>query len=268
MRIRPLDFGVDRESPYFLASRPTFRAAVGDADIDRIVAVRSRVSQAHPTGAPTTADNPLQQCVAFTRRAGPARIVATDIVRKLPSVRHELVPVEISRVGILETDRPILRRDGHRPDPVAAGLPPQRVRASPAIDVGASIGRVLQDVDHAGAIRRSPDNVMGRRTVKRSHRKQQVSPAQISHDGLGAAQLPEFCEDQAQPLLHFLVRIEGDAAIAHVDQPGGKRQPQFTPRRLLAFPLMESDLDLMQFRFAHDPRQAQEQPVMVGRRIV
>ena len=77
---------------------------------------------------------------------------------------------------------------------------------------------------------------MGRRTVKWSHRKQQVSPAQISHDGLGAAQLPEFCEDQAQPLLHFLVRIEGDAAIAGVDQPGGKRQSEFTPRRLLAFP--------------------------------
>ena len=31
---------------------------------------------------------------------------------------------------------------------------------------------------------------------------------------------------------------------------------------------MELDLDLMQFRFAHDPRQAEEQPVMVCRRIV
>ena len=121
---QPLDFGIDRESPYFLASRPTFRTAVGNADIDRIVTVRSRVSQAHPTGAPTAADNPLQLCIAFTGRTGPARIVATDIVRKLPSVRHELVPVEVSRVGILETDRPILRRDGCRPDPVTAGLPP------------------------------------------------------------------------------------------------------------------------------------------------
>ena len=112
--------------------------------------MRSRVSQAHATGAPTTADNPLQQCVAFTRRTGPARIVATDVVRQLPSVRHELVPVEVSRVGILETDRPILRRDGYRPDPVTAGLPPQRVRAPPAIDVGTSIGRVLQDVGSRG----------------------------------------------------------------------------------------------------------------------
>ena len=109
---------------------------------------------------------------------------------------------------------------------------------------------------------------MGRRTVKGAHRKQQVSPAQISHDSLGATQLPEFCEDQAQPLLHFLVRIEGDAAIAGVDQPGGKRQPQLTTCRLLALPLMELDLDLMQFRFAHDPRQTEEQPVMVCRRIV
>jgi hypothetical protein len=53
-----------------------------------------------------------------------------------------------------------------------------------------------------------------------------------------------------------------------MDQPGGKRQPQFAASRLLAFPLVKPDLDLVQFRFTHDPRQAQEQPVVVGRGII
>ena len=104
--------------------------------------------------------------------------------------------------------------------------------------------------------------------MKRPHRQQQVAAPQISHDGLGAAQLAELGEYQAQPLLHLLVRIEGDAAVAIMDQPRRKRQPQFAARRLLAFSLMKADLDLMQFRFTHDPRQAQEQPVVIGRRIV
>ena len=47
-----LDFGVDRQGAHFLASRPTSLVSIEPADIDRIVAIRSRVSQAHPTSTP------------------------------------------------------------------------------------------------------------------------------------------------------------------------------------------------------------------------
>src|ERR1700733_3488758 len=96
-----LNFSIDRERSRLLALRPPFRAAVGNADVNRIVAVRSRVAQAHTAGAAATADNPLQQCIAFARDPGPARIVSIEVVPQLPTVRHELIPVDISRMGVL-----------------------------------------------------------------------------------------------------------------------------------------------------------------------
>src|SRR4051794_13957293 len=160
---------------------------------------------------------PCSNAFAFARYAGPARIVSIEVVHQLPAVRHELVPVNISRVGVLETDRPILGRDGHDPDPLTAGLSAQRVRAPSAIDVGTSIGRVLQDLDDAGTVSHSPNHLMWRRTEKRPHWQHQVATPQIAHDRLGAAQLPELGKHQAQPLLYLFVylfvRIEGDTAV-------------------------------------------------------
>src|SRR5215469_11256440 len=94
--------------------------------LDRVITVRPRVAQAHAARTAAAADDTLQQCVAFARYAGPARIVTIEVVHQLPAVRHELIPVDISRVSILETDRPILGRDGHYPNPLAARLPAQR----------------------------------------------------------------------------------------------------------------------------------------------
>jgi hypothetical protein len=78
---------------------------------------------------------------------------------------------------------------------------------------------------------------MWRRTEKRPHWQHQVATPQIAHDRLGAAQLPELGKHQSQPLLNLFVRIEGDTAVTIMDQPGGKRQPQFAARRLLALSL-------------------------------
>src|SRR6185437_4305535 len=149
-----------------------------------------------------------------------------------------------------------------------AGLPPQWVWAPPAVNVGTSIGWVLQDLGHTRAVRWLPNKVVRRGTVKRPYRQKQVAAPQVTHHGLGAAQLAELGEYHAQSLLHLLVRIEGDAAVAIMDQSRRKRQPQFAACRLLAFSLMKADLDLMQFRFAHDPRQAQEKPIVVCRRVI
>ena len=230
--------------------------------------MRPGIAQTHAAGAPTAAGNSLQQRIALPRRTRPACLVTSNIVSQLPSVPHELFPVEVGRVGVLEADRPILRWDRHRPHPIASRSPPQRLRPPPAVDVGTSIGRVLQDVDHTSAVRRAPDDLVRLRSTKRPHRNQQVGAPQVSHDRLGATQLLELREDQPQPFLYLLVRIEGDTAVSVVDQPRWKRQPQLTTRCLLALPLMETDLDLMQFGFAHDPRQAQEQPIVIGTRIV
>ena len=161
-----------------------------------------------------------------------------DVARQLPLVCHELVPIDVSRVGILKTDRPLGRGDRNGADPAARGAAAQRIRPPPPINIGAGVGGVLQYVQDAGAVRRAPDHLVWRRTAQRPHRQQQIAPPQISHHRLGTAQFPELREHQTQPLLHLLVRIECDRAVAGLHEPRRKRHPQFAPRRFLALTLM------------------------------
>src|ERR1700751_4936011 len=51
-------------------------------------------------------------------------------------------------------------------------------------------------------------------------------------------------------------------------RPAGRGRRSSPRGALLAFPLMKPDLDLMQLCFAHDPRQPQEQPIVVGCGII
>ena len=54
---------------------------------------------------------------------------------------------------------------------------------------------------------------------------------------------------------------------AVIGQTGRHRQAQFAASRLLPFALMQAQPDLVQFRFAHDAGQAEQQTVMIGTRI-
>ena len=53
-----------------------------------------------------------------------------------------------------------------------------------------------------------------------------------------------------------------------MNQTRRKRHSQLAAPGLLPLALMKPNLDLVQFRLTHDPRQAQEQPVMIRSRIV
>src|SRR5260370_8781593 len=130
-----------------MAFRQSFQVLVGNANVDWVVAVGPRIAQAHATGSATTANNPLQQGAAFAGRTGPSCVIASHIIRQLSLVRHELFPLDVRRVGILETDRPVLRRNRHRPDPIASGFPPQPRRAPPTTDVSPSLCPRLQYLD-------------------------------------------------------------------------------------------------------------------------
>ena len=71
-----------------------------------------------------------------------------------------------------------------------------------------------------------------------------------------------------QPRLHLFVEIEADPAIPAVRQTRRQGQSQLASRRLLSFALVQPQLDLMQFGLAHDPGQAEQQPVMIDTRVV
>src|SRR5438094_7321105 len=128
---------------------------IGATKIDRVVAVLAGIMQSHAAAAATTNSNALQQRVALARHPMAVRIVVIEIVREPPLVRHELLPIDISRKCVLQAkpanpesprlrSRPAVNRNGGRLACVDGGRkhrPPHRrgssepegcVRCSPA----------------------------------------------------------------------------------------------------------------------------------------
>ena len=125
-----------------LALRPTSGYLGHNANVDRIIAVRTRVAQGHAAAAPTTADHPCRiHCPCAALRAVP--IVASHVVRELPTVRHELVPIDISRVRVLKKNGYSSGATATVPSRSWPGC--RRTGPAPsAIHIGASISRILQ----------------------------------------------------------------------------------------------------------------------------
>ena len=118
-------------------------------------------------------------------------------------------------MGSLEADRPFARSDLHG-RAVGAGLSPAGVLPPAAVDVGAGIGWILQNIADPGAIRLSPNDVLRRWPEQGTNGQRQATGAQIAHHGPGALQFPELGEDETQARLHFLIWIEDDGAGAIV----------------------------------------------------
>ncbi|WP_271612274.1 hypothetical protein [Bradyrhizobium sp. CCBAU 21362] len=58
-------------------------------------------------------------------------------------------------------------------------------------------------------------------------------------------QFPEFDKHEMKTGLHLLIGIENNCAGSIIGEPGWQGQPQFAPRRLLAFPLVKPHPKLM-----------------------
>jgi hypothetical protein len=140
--------------------------------------------------------------------------------------------------------------------------------AMAAIDVGAGIGRILQDLQHACVVRRPPDHLVRPWPVERADRQRQAMPLQFPHHRLGALQRLKGAEHQPEAGLHLLVRVEHDLATGPKGEPGRLRQAEGAARGFLTFALVQAQTDLMQFRLAHDARQPQQQAVMISAWII
>src|SRR5205823_13737548 len=70
---------------------------IGATKIDGVVAVLAGIMQPHAAAAAATNSYALEQCVALARHPMAVRIVVIEIVREPPLVRHELLPIDISR---------------------------------------------------------------------------------------------------------------------------------------------------------------------------
>jgi hypothetical protein len=89
----------------------------------------------------------------------------------------------------------------------------------------------------------------------------------MAHHRMGTVPCAERSEHQRQAGLHLLVGIEGDGPNGIVGQACRDGQAELTASRLLSLTLVQTKLDLMQFRFAHDAGQAEKQTVVVGTRV-
>ncbi len=143
-------------------------------------------------------------------------------------------------------------------------------RGSPAtaVDIRSRVGRVFQHLQYPCTAHRPPDHLLRRRPAQRPHRQLQAGPVQITHHRSGAAKLPKLGKQQQQASLHFFVGVTNHPAVAGIGETRRQGQPQLAPGGLLTLPLMEPNLDLVQLRFAHDPRQAQQQAIVIGARVI
>jgi hypothetical protein len=164
-----------------------------------------------------------------------ARLVAADVVGQALLVGHELLPGDVAGVRASQTHLPLGDGDLHgsgacRPRPM-----PAWILAPAPVDVGPSIGRVLEDVAHPRAVSLTPDNLVRGGPKQGAHRQRQTMGPKVAHHGPRALEFAEFGEDESETRLHLFVRVQDDRAGAVMGQSSRDGQAQLAPRRFLAF---------------------------------
>jgi hypothetical protein len=66
-------------------------------------------------------------------------------------------------MSVVQADRPLFNRQPYRCASRRIRATAERVLTMAAVNVGASIGRVLQNLQHAGTVRRHPNDGVRRR---------------------------------------------------------------------------------------------------------
>jgi hypothetical protein len=86
---------------------------------------------------------------------------------------------------------------------------------------------------------------------------------QLSHDGFGAVQFTEFAKHKLKASLHLFIGMQNDLPATRSRQAAWQRNTQFPSRGFLLLALMQPNPQLMKLCFTHDPRQSQQQPIMI-----
>src|ERR1700746_3352533 len=98
-------------------------------------------------------------------------LVAIEIVREPLLVRHELLPIDISRKCVLQPNWPILYRHGFGCAAPRTGTAADCRASASAINISSRISRGLENLEDARVARRPPHDIMRRWPVERSDRQ-------------------------------------------------------------------------------------------------
>ena len=146
--------------------------------------------------------------------------------------------------------------------------PAAGVDRAPAVGVGAGVGRVGQHLAERVPVRAAPGELALARPAAQPVRQPDVVGGQVDQHAVDRAPLLEQVEDQPDGRPHLLVGVERDLA---------RRQPHVAARQVeeqLAAPglgpasRVHAALEDVQLGLAHGALEAEQQAVVVGRRIV
>ena len=204
-----------------------------------------------------------------TDPAGPVRL-------QLRQVALILIPGDVGRHPIGQDDGGVVQMGRSPPGPGTAGLLPAPVDRAQAVDVGAGIDRVGEQVLQRGPAGPAPFQLALVWAAEHAHRQADVVPGEVAHDLADRPPALEQVEHQPDRRLRLLVGIEDDLAggtahIAHRHVPA-----EFAPRRLGPPALEHARLDDMQLCFrafrqreaVHRPLEPEQQTIIVVRRII
>ena len=126
----------------------------------------------------------------------------------------------------------------------------------------------MKNVANVAAAWHAPFNAIVRRAAISISRNQQMILGEIFPNGSGAARTGELVKNEPQASLYLLIRIESDRAVSLTSQTCRQKNPQFSALGFMSSAGVQARSDLMEFRFAHHARQAENQTIVVKTRVI
>jgi len=164
------------------------------------------------------------------------------IVIELVLVAQELLPCNVAGVSILQNDGPIITLDLARAAFDAGSFTGQGLSTGlgSAIDIGASVGRGVEDGQYPTVAQGSPDQFTVAGPPPPTGGEKELMVAKVLDDRQGRTRFLEQIEDEPQGLLNLFVGIKDDPTSGVVDQPRRRTETELAFVSLLQFAAQEA----------------------------
>ncbi len=193
--------------------------------------------------------------------------LAGDVIRDQPLVPLVDIPADITIMMIGDQNIPVFLRLSQPLDHTLAPVLYHCARAGAAEHIGASVDRVLQDVQDCVVNRRLPLDTTTIRSVDGCRKHDPLLTQPKMHLAYGT-HLIKLREDKRYGVLHPPIRVLVDLILAHTHKSNRDRHKEFAPACLLAQRLMRALSQNGQLHLAHSPFHAKQQAIVWVARIV
>lgn len=191
------------------------------------------VADAHLLTAQAAKHAALEQGGPFSNRPRPTfEAEVSSVVGESNLIGLEAFPVDVSAVLVGDHELPV----GHRQLDLGDTAVRSMARACSAIEEGAGISRIVQDLSNAGMARRRPKQLALVWFFAETPRKQDALVEEESDRSYRASGALERIEDQPKRPLHLYVGVEVEASIGAVGQTHRRADLKHAAPSLLSWP--------------------------------